>query len=386
MIRNKIIFLKINNFFKKNKISISEIQKYLKKKEFHTNKKIKINSGLNNVGSLSRTFLSSLVIILSFIAIPIVVDFSEKKNLISQSFQNDSKTKLKELLEKPETNLDDGLEKKFLFDDVYALDNMPVDTVRLSAATIQELFKSTNYNLDDVRKNKLVKPVTLTLLPEEITKIENSVKRKNLFIQIILPLIIKENNYIRLDRRKLFSILNKNKNSRIEKRWLGLKFKQYGVINKDVSTLKIRMDEIPVSMAIAQAAKETGWGTSRFAQEGNALFGQWTWSGEGIKPAGADNNSTHKVMKFKILQASVKAYQRNLNTHSSYKEFRGARAELRDNKKKLDSLILSNYLDKYAETGKQYVKILQQIIKQNQLTDFDDAKLLPSSIKLESLI
>ena len=386
MIRNKIIFLKINNFFKKNKISISEIQKYLKKKEFHTNKKIKINSGLNNVGSLSRTFLSSLVIILSFIAIPIVVDFSEKKNLISQSFQNDSKTKLKELLEKPETNLDDGLEKKFLFDDVYALDNMPVDTVRLSAATIQELFKSTNYNLDDVRKNKLVKPVTLTLLPEEITKIENSVKRKNLFIQIILPLIIKENNYIRLDRRKLFSILNKNKNSRIEKRWLGLKFKQYGVINKDVSTLKIRMDEIPVSMAIAQAAKETGWGTSRFAQEGNALFGQWTWSGEGIKPAGADDDSTHKVMKFKILQASVKAYQRNLNTHSSYKEFRSARAELRDNKKELDSLLLSNYLDRYAETGKQYVKILQQIIRQNQLTDFDDAKLLPSSIELESLI
>tara|TARA_B100000787_G_scaffold140180_1_gene109161 strand:+ start:1395 stop:1964 length:570 start_codon:yes stop_codon:yes gene_type:complete len=189
-----------------------------------------------------------------------------------------------------------------------------------------------------------------------------------------------------LDRKKLFSILNKNKNSKNEKRWLELKFKQYGVIKKDVSTLKIRMDEIPVSMAIAQAAKETGWGTSRFAQEGNALFGQWTWSGEGIKPAGADDDSTHKVMKFKILQASVKAYQRNLNTHSSYKEFRGARAELRDNKKELDSMILSNYLDRYAETGKKYVKILQQIIKQNQLTDFDDAKLLPSSIELESLI
>jgi Bax protein len=386
MIKDKIIFLKINNFFKKNKISISEIKKYLNKKEFHTNKKIKISSGLTNFGSLSRTFLSSMVIILSFIAIPVVVDFSEKKNLISQSFENDSKTKLKELLEKTEPDLDDVLEKKFLFDDIFALDNTPVDAVRLSAATIQELFKSTNYNLDDVRKNKLVKPVTLTLLPEEITKIENTIKRKNLFIQIVLPLIIKENNYIRLDRKKLFSILNKNKNSRIEKRWLSSKFKQYGVRNKDVSTLKIRMDEIPVSMAIAQAAKETGWGTSRFAQEGNALFGQWTWSGEGIKPAGADDNSTHKVMKFKILQASVKAYQRNLNTHSSYKEFRGARAELRDNKKKLDSLILSNYLDRYAETGKQYVKILQQIIRQNQLTDFDDAKLLPSSIELESLI
>jgi len=386
MLKKKIVFLKINNFFKKNKISISQIQKYLKKKEFNTQKKIKNDLGLNNLGSISRTFLSSLVLILAFIAIPIVIEFSEKKNLLAQSFENDSKTKLKELMKKPESNLDDGLEKKFLFDDIFALDDAPVDTVRLSAATIQELFKSTNYNLDDVRKNKLVKPVSLTLLPEEIIKIENSTKRKNLFIQIILPLIIKENNYIKQDRKKLFSILNKNKNSKIEKRWLELKFKQYGVMNKDVFTLKIRMDEIPVSMAIAQAAKETGWGTSRFAQEGNALFGQWTWSGEGIKPAGADDGSTHKVMKFKILQASVKAYQRNLNTHSSYKEFRSARAELRDNKKELDSLLLSNYLDRYAETGKQYVKILQQIIRQNQLTDFDDAKLLPSSIELESLI
>ena len=149
---------------------------------------------------------------------------------------------------------------------------------------------------------------------------------------------------------------------------------------------RIRMDEIPISIAIAQAAKETGWGTSRFAQEGNALFGQWTWSGNGIKPANADNDSTHKVMKFTVLQASVKAYQRNLNTHSSYREFRSVRAELRGDGKKLDSAILTEYLDKYAEAGKEYVKILQQIIRQNNLTDFDDAKLLPSSIDLESLI
>jgi len=139
-------------------------------------------------------------------------------------------------------------------------------------------------------------------------------------------------------------------------------------------------------MAIAQAAKETGWGTSRFAQEGNALFGQWTWSGDGIKPAGADDDSTHKVMKFKVLQASVRAYQRNLNTHSTYKGFRSARAQLRDRNKKLDSIALTEHLDKYAETGKQYVRILQQIIKQNNLEDFDDAKLLPESIDLESLI
>ena len=129
-----------------------------------------------------------------------------------------------------------------------------------------------------------------------------------------------------------------------------------------------------------------GWGTSSFAQEDNALFGQWTWTGEGIKPAGADDNSTHKVMKFKVLQASVKAYHRNLNTHSSYKDFRSARAQLRNDEKQLDSLILSEYLDKYAETGKEYVKILKQIIRQNNLSDFDDARLLPLNIDLDSLI
>ena len=123
-----------------------------------------------------------------------------------------------------------------------------------------------------------------------------------------------------------------------------------------------------------------------FAQEGNALFGQWTWSGEGLKPKDAEENKGHKVMKFNVLQASVRAYQRNLNTHSTYKEFRKARAELRDEGKKLDSLVLAQYLNNYAETGEKYVEVLQKIIEQNNLKDFDDAKLLPSSIELESLI
>jgi len=91
-------------------------------------------------------------------------------------------------------------------------------------------------------------------------------------------------------------------------------------------------------------------------------------------------------MKFNVLQASVRAYQRNLNTHSTYKQFRLARAQLRDTEQPLDSIILSEYLNEYAETGEQYVEVLQKIIKQNNLQDFDDAKLLPSSIELESLI
>jgi len=386
MIKKKLTVLKINNFFSKNKISISEIQKFIKEKRFLLQKK-KYNKKIydQNLYALSRTFLVSLIMISIFVTSPKIINFTKQNMIYSKDYTNNSKNNLVKVLENQDTKLDSNLNEEYLFDDIFEFDEQPTDTVRLSAITIQELFTSTGYNLKDIRKNKLVKPISLTLLPHEIKKIENSQKRKELFIQIILPLIIKENNFIKLDRKKLFSILNKSKNSNAEKKWLASKFKQYGVVDNDLSTLKIRMDEVPVSMTIAQAAKETGWGTSRFAQEGNALFGQWTWSGKGLKPLSADNDTTHKVMKFQVLQASVKAYQRNLNTHSSYKDFRSARAELRDEGKKLNSLVLTNYLDKYAETGEVYVKVLQKIIKQNSLTDFDDAKLLPSSIDLESL-
>ena len=369
----------------KTKFSIDQIKKYLKKYST-TYKKKQYEKKEYNIGAISRTLISSLIIVSFFFVTPFVINFTKESMISSSDYENNSKNKLKSLLANQSQKMDINIDKIFLFEDILAFDEEPIDAVRLSAATIEELFKSTNYNLDDVRKNKLVKPISLTLLPNEMKKIENVKERKNLFIQISLPLVIKENNKIKLDRKKLFSILNKSKNTKLEKAWLNSKFKQYGVTNKEIPTLKIRMDEVPISMAIAQAAKETGWGTSRFAQEGNALFGQWTWSGEGIKPSDADNDSTHKVMKFKVLQASVRAYQRNLNTHSSYKDFRSARAQLRDEKKKLDSIALSEYLDKYAETGKKYVKVLQQIINQNHLTDFDDAKLLPSSINLDSLI
>ena len=335
-----------------------------------------------DIGSIPRVFISSVILIFFFYSMPVLINFSNKGTL---EFKNESKKILAYTLNEKSTG-NEILDERDLLVDIFSLNDLETDTVRLNAATIEQLFKDTDYRLKDVRENKLVKPVALTLLPEEIIKIESTKKRKELFIQIVLPLILKENNNIRLDRKRLFSIINKSNNSNLEKKWLDKKYKQYGIPSKDLSDLKIRMDEVPVSLAIAQAAKETGWGTSRFAQEGNALFGQWTWSGEGLKPKDADKNEGHKVMKFNVLQASVRAYQRNLNTHSSYREFRKARAGLRDEGKSLDSLILAEYLDEYAETGEKYVEVLQQIIKQNKLKDFDDAKLLPSSIKLESLI
>ncbi len=340
----------------------------------------------NDFGSIPRTIISSFGVIIFFYCAPLIVNFT---NTEKNEFQNNSKKILVYTLNKKSNNIENDnkiLDEKDLLVDIFSLNDLETDTVRLNASTIKQLFEDTNYKLKDVREKKLVKPVALTLLPGEIKMIENTKKRKDFFIQIVLPLILKENNNIKLDRKRLFSIINKSNNTKLEKKWLNKKFKQYGIPSKDLSTLKIRMDEIPVSLAIAQAAKETGWGTSRFAQEGNALFGQWTWSGEGLQPKDAEKNKGHKVMKFNVLQASVRAYQRNLNTHSSYKEFREERAKLRDQNKPLDSIKLAKYLNEYAETGNQYVEILQKIIKQNSLKDFDDAKLLPSSIELESLI
>ena len=339
----------------------------------------------NGIGSIPRIFLSSLFVISFFYFAPI---FLKSFNEDSQEFQNNSKAVLAYTLKNEGSNpgKKEVLDERDLLIDIFSLNELETDTVRLNASTIKQLFEDTKYKLDDVREKKLVKPVALTLLPNEIKMIENVQKRKEFFIQIVLPLILKENNNIKIDRKRLFSIINKSNNSDLEKKWLEKKYKQYGVPSKDLSILKIRMDEVPVSLALAQAAKETGWGTSRFAQEGNALFGQWTWSGEGLKPKESDASQGHKVMKFNVLQASVRAYQRNINTHSSYKNFRKARAELRDRGRPLDSIILAEYLDKYAETGSQYVDVLKKIIIQNDLKDFDDAKLLPSSIELESLI
>ncbi len=372
------------------KINIPKIKKLLQNKGYKIYKNQKTFSK-NTVNFFYTTILGIFFVGL-FYALPSVVDFSKKKFSKNKIVLNNSSINFNRVLEgkeiKENKNFNENNEVNFndLFTDVFEFNINEKDTVRLSASTINQLFKDEDYNLADIRKNKLVKPITIDVLPSEIKLISNTKERKELFIQIILPLILEENKKIKLERKTLFSILNKNSNTEEERNWLRSKFKQYGVVNKDLTTLKIRMDEVPVSLAIAQAAKETGWGTSRFAQEGNALFGQWTYNGKGIKPAGADVEDTHKVMKFKILKASVRAYQRNLNTHKSYKEFRKVRAIQRDVYGSLDSLELANYLDKYAETGAEYTKILKQIIEQNKLTDFDDAKILPNSQREKNLI
>jgi Bax protein len=255
------------------------------------------------------------------------------------------------------------------------------NTVSLNAETTLNLFDDLDYDLAGVRAGQKVKPIYLMKLPKDLKTLGDTKMKRELFIKIVLPLILDENQKIMDDRKKLFKILAKNFNTVGEKVWLKRRFREYKIEDQDLSKLKIRMDIIPVSIALAQAANESGWGTSRFALEGNALFGQWTWSKKGISPANKDPDKTHKILQFQILKASVRAYKNNINTHSAYKEFREVRAQLRQDDKQIVGLDLTKYLKNYAAIGEKYVSILENIIERNSLTDFDKANLLPTRLK-----
>jgi Bax protein len=255
--------------------------------------------------------------------------------------------------------------------------------LNLKTETVLNLFKDVDYDLSQVRNKKLVKPIYFTQFPKDLDELQNTRLKKETFIKIVLPLIVAENEKILADREKLKLISVKKFTTDQEKQWLRQKLLEYKVKRGNMEELMIRMDIIPTSIALAQAAKESGWGTSRFALEGNAIFGQWTWSGQGIAPLDRASNKNHKILKFPILRASVKAYQNNLNTHKSYSKFREKRMAMRINKKTISGLKLTETLKNYAQTGSEYTKILIQIIKQNRLTDFEPVRLVNSVKQVE---
>ena len=255
--------------------------------------------------------------------------------------------------------------------------------LNLKTETVLNLFKDVDYDLSQVRNKKLVKPIYFTQFPKDLDELQNTRLKKETFIKIVLPLVVAENERILADRKKLKGILKKRKTSDLEKQWLRQKLLEYKVKKGNMDELVTRIDIIPTSIALAQAAKESGWGTSRFALEGNALFGQWTWSDNGIAPLNRENDKKHKILKFPILRASVKAYQNNLNTHKSYYNFRNKRLNMREKNKDITGLELTETLKNYAQTGSEYIKILNQIIRQNRLTDFEPVRLVNSVKQIE---
>jgi len=294
-----------------------------------------------------------------------------KFTYVAEEYKSAKATKQKKSKKKQPKKEKSEIEKETNYD----------NTISLNAETTLNLFDDLGYDLKGVRAGQKVKPIYLTKLPKDLKTLGDTKQKRDLFIKIILPLILDENKKITEDRKKLFKILGKNFNTAGERVWLKRRFKEYKIADQDLAQLKMRMDIIPVSIALAQAANESGWGTSRFALEGNALFGQWTWSKKGLSPKNKDPNQSHKILQFQILKASVKAYKNNLNTHNAYKEFREVRAQLRQEDKQITGLDLTKYLKNYASIGEKYVKILEDIITNNSLTDFDKAKMLPVKSK-----
>ena len=331
-------------------------------------------------------FAMASVVIVTTVAFSAVNYFTGSNMVKKPEIKKEvKKPEIKKEVKKPEIKKDvkKSKEKPKLEVKRKSVDEVILPNLNLKTETVLNLFKDVEYDLGTVRSKKLVKPIYFTQFPRDLDALESTKLKKETFIKIVLPLIVAENERIIADREKLINLSKKKFTTDLEKQWIRQKLLEYKVKKGDLDELLLRIDIIPTSIALAQAAKESGWGTSRFALEGNAIFGQWTWSGQGIAPLDRESNKNHKILKFPILRASVKAYQNNLNTHKSYSKFRQKRSFLREKNKKVAGLELTETLNNYAQTGSEYTKKLNQIIKQNRLTDFEPVRLVNSVKKIE---
>jgi uncharacterized FlgJ-related protein len=208
--------------------------------------------------------------------------------------------------------------------------------------------------------------------------------KKRIFFRGIAPMILRANELILMDRNKLDQLrsafLEGHSLSETDQKWLATLSGLYKVKYENpltASTLNElwkKVDIIPPSLALAQGAEESGWGTSRFAAEGNAVYGQWTWGENAITPkAQRTELGNYGIAAFGSLQESVCGYMLNLNTHAAYSELRTKRAELRNSGEKITGYLLSETLTRYSERGEEYVKTLKQMMDYNRLEPADDA-------------
>lgn len=248
-------------------------------------------------------------------------------------------------------------------------------------ASAIRLFAAYGYDIDDIRQNQSPVPrLYLSRLPRELPLMRDVKERKKLFITTMLPLILRVNSHITQDRDKLIHLLIKHQaNAKLstgDLYWINRKLADYKITNGDPKELLRRINIIPPSLALTQAAIESGWGTSRFAQKGNALYGQWTWGqSAGMVPKGREAGKTHKIKTFRFLIEAVEGYAHNLNTHKAYRGFREERAKFSPGAQDINVMPLLETLLSYSERGQDYVDTLKQIIRLNRLGDFDHLKL-----------
>lgn len=215
----------------------------------------------------------------------------------------------------------------------------------------------------------------------------NVLNKKRIFFRAVTPMILHANELIMLDRERLTNNitafeLNNSFNEK-EEAWLKNLAETYKVKLVDdrfsmetLEEIHQRVDIIPASLALAQAAAESGWGTSRFADKGNAMFGQWSWGSDAMVPEEQrEHLGDYGVAAYGSIQESISSYMLNLNSHYAYASLRKRRAQLRKKKEKVTGYVLAEELLHYSERGESYVKTLQSIMDYNQLRPTDDAYL-----------
>lgn len=266
-----------------------------------------------------------------------------------------------------------------------------------SYADVEPLMERFNYTPESWQAGvREVPRLYLTTIPprwrDSVSDEVSVLVKKRIFFRTLAPLILRANELILADRERLTELAAAVKAGKSldpkDSAWFAELAERYRVIDDQqvlpgpeklegvVKELLVRVDMVPLSLVLAQCAEESGWGTSRFAAEGNALFGQWTWGGEGMTPEGQRKElGDYRIASFETPLQSIMSYLRNLDTHPAYEELRTKRAELRNGGKRISGYELAKSLTRYSERGQEYVESLHAIMRVNHLDAADDAVL-----------
>jgi len=239
-----------------------------------------------------------------------------------------------------------------------------------SAAQLERTFERADYGWP----TQQVPPLTLQAFPADLSSVDADL-RKSLFFRSVLPIVLAENERIRDQRQQLFQALGEGLPAQRRINIISDLAEEYGVEGEPLEpatwqALKKRVNTVPVALALAQAAKESGWGTSRFALEGNNLFGEWTWKARlGLVPEDRAEGASHYVRVFDNLRHSVRSYLNNLNSHDAYGQFRTLRAQAGDSGQAMSPELMTAGLENYSERGWAYVEDIRLMIQSERLTE-----------------
>lgn len=312
--------------------------------------------------SISTFYKNLIILLVSLALLNVAVGFYSSFNKSKQS----KSTQINYTIENMKFN-DETLESK------------SVDYIS-QADEMLEIFKKYEFSVDSFLNDESANLIIFSSLPDDFMEIKSVNERKKLFINTLLPIIYSENLKILEDRKKILDWWNESQGENFSRdfwpSWLFELSEKYETSDSNLGNLLMKVDVIPISMALAQAAIESGWGTSRYLREGNAIYGQYTFEKDrGIRPERRESNEKFFIKKFSNLSESTRSYFKNINTHRAYDDFREERKKLRMNGVKLSGVKLVKFLTSYSERRDEYVKDVENIIQSNNFMKFDNSYL-----------